>query len=338
MSEKSFDPWKVGRNEKQFGYVDVIDNVSARFNMPVGVVRGKKDGPTIVVTGGLYPTEYCGVESASRLYQLVNPVELSGTFITIPVINMSSFQFRAPMNLRSTGMSPIDRGLINSSFPGDPNGKPTQVLAHKVFEILKKADYHVDFRGGDLPESHLVHTICNQIGKKEVDEKAMEAAKAFGFELILPGAPDIGHTSPGTMVYEAMNAGCASIISESGLGFREQPLEEFIELHVWGTVNLMKHIGMLEGEPEKPKNQRFLDMTWYRVVSPVPGIFHAIADYGDILKEGQVIGLMKNLDGSVLAEVKSPIDGVVHTMYPKRVVHVNESLYTLLKIGEPTGW
>ena len=242
------------------------------------------------------------------------------------------------MNLRSTGMSPIDRGLINSSFPGNPNGKPTQVLAHKVFEILKKADYHVDFRGGDLPESHLVHTICNQIGKKEVDEKAMEAAKAFGFELILPGAPDIGHTSPGTMVYEAMNAGCASIISESGLGFREQPLEEFIELHVWGTVNLMKHIGMLEGEPEKPKNQRFLDMTWYRVVSPVPGIFHAIADYGDILKEGQVIGLMKDLDGSVLAEVKSPIDGVVHTMYPKRVVHVNESLYTLLKIGEPTEW
>ena len=52
MSEKSFDPWKVGRNEKQFGYVDIIDNVSARFNMPVGVVRGKKDGPTIVVTGG----------------------------------------------------------------------------------------------------------------------------------------------------------------------------------------------------------------------------------------------------------------------------------------------
>jgi predicted deacylase len=337
MPQNGFNPLEVGKNEKKFGYMNVIDNISASFTMPVGVVNGHKEGPTLVVTGGLYPTEYCGVESAARLYQLINPDELSGRFITIPVINMNSFQFRAPMNLRSTGMSPIDRLGINRSFPGDPNGKPTQVLASKVFEILKASNYHVDFRGGDLPESHLVHTIYLKIGK-EIDKTAEEMAKVFGFEYVLPGLPEIGHTSPGTMIYEAMNAGVSSIISESGLGYREQPLEEFIELHIWGTINLLKHYGMLEGNPERPKNQRFLDMTWHRVPSPVPGVFQAIADYGDILKKGEVIGLMKDLDGSVIAEVKSPIDGVVHTMYPKRVVHVNENLYTLLEIAEPTGW
>jgi predicted deacylase len=337
MPQNGFKPFKVERNGKQFGYVNVIDNVAASFNMPVGVVNGKKEGPTLLVTGGLYPTEYCGVESASRLYQLINPEELSGRFITIPVINISSFQFRAPMNLRSTGVSPIDRGLINSSFPGDPEGKPTQVLAYKVFQILAKANYHVDFRGGDLPESHLVHTIHLKIGKP-VDEVALEMAKVFGFEYVLPGLPEIGHTSPCTMIYEAMNAGVASIISESGLGYREQPLEEFIELHIKGTLNLMKYYGMIEGEPERPKDQRFLDMNWCRVSSPAPGVFQAIADYGDILNKGEVIGLIKDLDGSVISEVKSPINGVVHTMYPKRVVHVNESLYTLLEINEPTGW
>jgi predicted deacylase len=171
-----------------------------------------------------------------------------------------------------------------------------------------------------------------------LDETAETMAKVFGFEYVLPGTPEIGHTSPGTLIYEAMKAGTASIISESGLGYREQPLEEFIQLHIDGTINLMKYYNMLSGEPERPKKQNYLDMTWHRVGAPVPGVFHAIADYGDILSKGQVIGYIKDLDGSILAELESPIDGVVHTMYPRRVVHVGDNLYTLLEIAEPTGW
>jgi len=337
MSKKIFDPFKVGKNEKAFGYVDIVDNVSARYNMPVGVVNGVKDGSTFVVTGGLYPTEYYGIESASRLYQQLDPEKLLGRFIAIPVINMYGLQFRGPMKLTSTGRNPTDMLNINNSFPGDENGKPSEVNAKRVFDILSKADYHIDFRGGDLPESHLPHTIYDKIGS-ELDEVAETMAKAAGFKYILPGTPVIGHTSPGTMIYEAMNAGCASIITEAGLGYREQPLEKYIQAHIDATLNIMKHFGMMEGEPVKPETQHFLDMEWVRVPSPGPGVFIAIADHGDILKEGQVIGLIKDLDGSILHEVKSPIDGIVHTMYPRRIVHVNDGLYTLLRIGEETGY
>lgn len=338
MSGESFNPLGVEKGEKKFGYVNIVDTVAAKFDMPVGVVNGVKDGPTLAVTGGLYPTEYCGVESASRLYQLINPEELSGRFITIPVMNMSSFRFRVPgLNLSSSSTSPIDTGRINSSFPGDPDGRPTQVLAYKAFNILSKANYHVDFRGGDLNESHLVHTICLRVGM-EIDETCETMAKVFGLKYVLPGTPEIGHTSPGTMIYELINAGVASIISESGLGYREQPLEEFINLHVQGTLNIMKHFSMLEGEPTKPKDQRYLNMEWQRVRAPMSGVWTAIADQGDILKDGEVLGLIKDLDGSVLSEVTAPVDGVVHTMFPRRVIHKNNPLYFLLKIEEPTGW
>lgn len=337
MSNEIFDPFKVGKNEKAFGYIEIVDNVSARYNMPVCVVNGAKDGPTIVVTGGLYPTEYYGIESASRLYQQIDPEKLSGRFIAIPVINMYGLQFRGPMKLISTGRNPIDMLNINNSFPGDENGKPSQVNAKKVFDILSKADYHIDFRGGDLTESHLQHTIYDEIGS-DIDKVAETMAKAAGFKYVLPGTPEIGHTSPTTMIYEAMKAGCASIITEAGLGYREQPLERYIQAHIDATYNIMKEFGMLEGKPEKPETQYFLDMEWERARSPGSGVFIAIADHGDILKEGQVIGLIKGLDGSVLHEVKSPIDGIVHTMLPKRIVHVNDGLYTLLRIGEKTGW
>ena len=79
-------------------------------------------------------------------------------------------------------------------------------------------------------------------------------------------------------------------------------------------------------------------MEWQRARAPVSGIFQAIADQGDICKAGDILGLIKDIDGSELSKVLSPIDGIVHCMYPRRVVHVGDSLYTLLKINEETGW
>ena len=332
-----FRPFDVEPGEKAFGYVDVIDNLAVRAEMPVGVVNGIEEGPTFTVTGGLYPTEYCGVEAASRLYKMIEPHRLKGRFISVPVVNMPVFQFRTPwLNLRSS-ITPMDGGNINSRFPGDPEGRLTSVIAHTLFEIIKESKYHIDFRGGDLPESHLDHTIYLRIGEP-IDETCETLAKVFGLGYVLPGTPDIGHVSPGTLINEAVNAGVASIISEAGLGYRTQPLEEYVMAHVDGTLNCMKHFGMMEGEVKKPKEQRFLDMEWQGVAAPVAGVFTALADHNDILEEGQLIGRITDLDGSILAEVHSPVDGIVHTLYVRRVVYPGDRLFTLLKIDEPTGW
>jgi predicted deacylase len=337
MSVNNFNPFDVKPGEKKFGYVKVIDNLAIRFEMPVGVIRGKKDGPTLAVTGGLYPTEYAGVEAASRLYKEIEPKDVTGRFISIPVVNMPVFQFRTPwLNLRSS-TTPFDGGNINAAFPGNPKGRPTDVLASVLFSILLKANYHIDFRGGDLPESHLVHTIYPRIGQK-IDEASELMAKAFGLNYVLPGTPDIGHTGKGTLVYELAIKGVASMISESGLGFNTQPSEEEVMPHVEGTKNVLKQMGIMKGKVSKPKKQNFLDMEWQRAAPTVAGVFMALVDQGAILKKDQVIGHIKDLDGSVLEEIKSPVDGIVHTMYPRRVVYPGDGLFTILKIDKPTGW
>ena len=111
-----------------------------------------------------------------------------------------------------------------------------------------------------------------------------------------------------------------------------------VQGHIDGTLNIMKHYGMLEGDPVKPEDQRYLDMDWVRVKAPEAGIFVAIADAEDILEKGQIIGHIRDLDGSIISKIKSPINGVVHTMFPRRIVNVEDPLYTLLEIGDPTGW
>ncbi|MFP3950782.1 MAG: succinylglutamate desuccinylase/aspartoacylase family protein [Candidatus Bathyarchaeia archaeon] len=333
----TFKPFEVCSGEKAFGRIKVVKNLAAEVYMPVGVINGEKEGPTFTVTGGLYPTEYCGVEAASRLYRDLKPEELNGRLLVIPVVNMPVFQFRtAWMNLRSS-ISPMDGKNINNQFPGDPKGTITSRIANKLFEIIKRSDYHVDFRGGDLPESHLTHTIFLRINEG-IDNNCEKMAKVFGLEYVLPGEPKIGHTSPGTLIYEAVNSGIPSIISESGLGYRVQPLEEMIMNHVNGTRNLLRYVEMIKGTPEKPEKQRFLDMEWFGVNTSTAGIFHAHVDHGDLIEENQTLGKITDLDGSTLEKLNSPIEGVVHTMYPRRLVFPGDRLLTLLKIGEPTGW
>jgi len=337
MVKTGFNPVNVEEGDKKFGYINVVDTLAIKVDMPVGVIHGSSKGPTFTVTGGLYPTEYCGVEAAARLYQLIEPGELSGRLVIIPVVNMPCLQFRTPWFNLTQSISPMDGLNINRVFPGDPNGTVTKIVAHKLFhDFISKSDYHVDFRGGDLNESHLVHTIFLKIGK-EIDDKCEEMAKVFGLEYVRPETPETGH-SKGSLIYEAVTRGVPSIISESGLGYRTQPLEKYIMLHVQGVRNLLKHLGMIEGAPVKPKAQRFLDMTWQRVTAPISGIFHAIADQGDLVKKGEFIGRITDIDGSELSRILAPVNGVVHTMFPRRLVYPGDRLYTLLKVGEPTRW
>ena len=62
------------------------------------------------------------------------------------------------------------------------------------------------------------------------------------------------------------------------------------------------------------------------------GTFQGIADQGDILKKGQLIGRVTGLDGSVLEELHSPINGVVHELLVRRVVSQGDLLYNLVQI------
>jgi predicted deacylase len=340
MMTESFDPFAVGKGQKRFGYIVAVDTVSTgKVDIPVGVVNGSASGQTFAVTGGLYPTEYDGVEAAARLYQGTDPKDLTGRLVVVPAVYMPVFRFRTPWFGLTQSVSLMDGLNINRAFPGDANGTLTQIVAYKLFnEIILKSNYHVDLRGGDLNESHLVHTIFARGIGKEIDKVSEEMAKVVGYEYVLPGTPEIEHTGPKTFIYETLKRGVPSIITESGLGYRTQPLEEYVMLHVEGVKNLLKHFGMLKGSPKRPKNQRFLDMTWHRVKAPVAGIFHAQADQGHLPKKGEVLGKITDIDGSELAKVTSPIDCVIHTMFPRRVVFPGDNLFTLLQVGEPTGW
>jgi len=53
-----------------------------------------------------------------------------------------------------------------------------------------------------------------------------------------------------------------------------------------------------------------------------------------MLTKGQLIGRITELDGSVLEELHSPIDGVVHELLVRRVVYQGDLLYNLVQFED----
>ncbi|CAK0790406.1 unnamed protein product [Prorocentrum cordatum] len=227
---REFDPAGVERGTKGWGYVSVVNDLAARVDMPVMVINGIADGPTMAVTAGLYPLEYCGIEAAGRLYAQVDPEHLSGKLVIVPVD-------------------------INDLFPGDPKGTVSDVLAHKLFtDVILAADAHVDLRGGEVTESHLMHTIYLE-GFGNLTTTVKEMASLFGLPYLIY-EPE--YRRPGPLIYEAMARGIPSIVSESGLGYNPQPGEKQVLGHVVGVTNLMTHLKMVDGNVTHPDRQHFL--------------------------------------------------------------------------------
>ena len=143
------NPEETASNSKEFGYVKILDELSIKLEMPVGIIKGEKPGPTLLITGGLLGTEYCGIEAASRLFSILNPTSLQGTVVVIPVVNMACFTYRVPWFTLQDSLTPFDGLHLNRCFPGDKNGKPSKRLAYRLFhDYVLKSNYHVDLRGG----------------------------------------------------------------------------------------------------------------------------------------------------------------------------------------------
>lgn len=60
-------------------------------------------------------------------------------------------------------------------------------------------------------------------------------------------------------------------------------------------------------------------------------------DRGALVKEGEPIGVVADLDGTILAELRAPQDAVVHEMMPRRIVSAGDAVYHLAVVTGPVG-
>ncbi len=73
----------------------------------------------------------------------------------------------------------------------------------------------------------------------------------------------------------------------------------------------MRHLGMLEGEHEPQTGITIIDGLLSRIelTANRGGLVHPLKDAGEAIKEGETIGLVRDLWGDVVEEVRTPRSG-----------------------------
>src|SRR5713226_244363 len=106
--------------QKATGYLEVPAGVDAGTNIPVVVVNGTKPGPVLAIVSGAHGTEYASIIAVEKLIERLNPAEISGTVILVPLVNLASFEQKTPH------LNPIDGKSMNRYYPGNMSGTQTE--------------------------------------------------------------------------------------------------------------------------------------------------------------------------------------------------------------------
>ncbi|HWG51186.1 MAG TPA: succinylglutamate desuccinylase/aspartoacylase family protein, partial [Candidatus Acidoferrales bacterium] len=134
--------------QKAFGTIDVPAHNDPATSIPVAVFHGTKPGPVLALVSGLHGTEYASIIALEKLIQSLDPAQISGTVIIVPLVNIPSFEQKVPH------VNPVDGKSMNRFYPGNPNGTQTDRVSWAITkQVVKRCDYLIDYHGGDLDEN-----------------------------------------------------------------------------------------------------------------------------------------------------------------------------------------
>jgi predicted deacylase len=305
----------AARGEKHYGVCE-FPVQGQPYRLPMWLINGNADGPTLVVTGGVHAAEYASIAAALDLGRSLEPKNLRGRVIVVPVMNMPAF------TARSIYVCPLDGRNLNRMFPGNAHGTASEQIADWVFRnVMSQANYYVDLHGGDLIEALVPFTIFFRSGNQQVDEMSLEMAKVFGIHFL------VCSETPGSTFCAASRAGIPSILAESGGQGIWTP--EDVARHTDGLHRLMRRLNMIPGgAPEAVPFTLLEQFLWLR--SEHEGFWYPAVAVAQAVKEGQALGHVKDGEGHVLQTAVSPAEG--HVLFIVTSLAINPS-DPLLAVG-----
>jgi len=292
MKKVFVDEIKARAGTKVFGALKVGELPdSSEVLVPVIIIRGEKDGPTLTITAGVHGDEVVGIEACYKLSHSIKPVELKGTLVLVPICNPLAYNSRR----RTTPMDGLD---MNRCFPGKKDDSITYQMAYALFEsVITRTNYLIDLHSGSSDFRLAPHVRTNP---DSVD--AINMAKSFNLGRIILRRGIL------TLNASARRIGVPSVCVEVGEGNRMD--EEHANLVVSGVINCMKYLKMLKGKPVLKRGQVLLNERVY-VRSPAGGLLIPARAEGERVEKGDVIAEVHNLYSGNCTSIRAPTNGFV---------------------------
>ena len=290
--------------QKVTGTIEVPAGVDAALSIPVVVVSGTRPGPVLALVAGAHGTEYASIIALEKVIARLDPAEISGTVIVVPLININSFERKVPH------VNPIDHKSMNGFYPGNPNGTQTdRALYAMTKEVVEKCDYLIDLHGGDLDESLRPYSYWPTTGNAQQDAVTKQMALAFGLDTIIiandrPRDPNASRFLDNT----ANTRGKPAIAAEAGYAGTAET--DDVEALVNGCFSVMRYLKMLPGAPSFVESPVWIEKV-ETVSSDQNGIFYPLVKRGMFVAEGEKIGTVTDYTGRTLLEARAPVAGEV---------------------------
>jgi predicted deacylase len=297
------------------------------IKVPIVIVHGAKPGPTFCLTAGVHAAEYPAIDAVLRTISALDPSEMSGAVVAVPVVNPPMFW------ARSAFVSPIDGLNLNRTFPGRSDGTISEVIAHVVLnEIVSLADFHIDCHGGDLPELLWPYAGYAMTGNADTDERGEAMARLYSPQIVALYRD--GTTLPaikGSFTAEAARRSIPSILAESGGAGGLEPAD--VEAHVRGIRNVMRFFQMLAGQPELD-GPRLMARDQFIVDARRGGLVRLAVTLGERIRKGQEIAQVCGVFGDVVERVVAPRDGIVRLIWTYKVVNTGDPIVKCWVVDE----
>jgi predicted deacylase len=290
--------------QKVTGTIDVPAGSDAATQIPVVVIRGAKPGPTLALVSGAHGTEYASIIALEGLISSLDPDQISGTVILVPLVNIPSFQQKVPH------VNPIDSKSMNRFYPGKEDGTQTDRASFLITkEVVDKSDYLIDFHGGDLDESLRPYSYWVVTGNKKEDAVSKEMVLAFGLDHIII-SDDRPKDLQATRYLDntAAMRGKPTITVEAGYAGTVET--DDVASLVQGTRSVMRLLKMLPGSPHAIDHPVWIKSLG-EVTSPVDGIFYPLVKRDTFVEAGRKLGDVTDYYGKVIFEARAPVSGVI---------------------------
>ena len=294
---------KASRGQKVYGAIKVPAGSDAGYDIPVALVHGARPGPVLAVVAGSHGSEYASIMAVEDLIARVNPVELSGTLVLVPIVNIASFEKITPH------VNPVDNKSMNRFYPGNARGTQTDRASFAVTnEVVEKCDHLLDLHGGDLDENLRPYSYWTVTGNQRQDEISRGMVLAFGLDHIIisrdrPKDPNASRFLENT----ASTRGKPSFTAEAGRSGPVDPNE--VKTLADGVMRVMGHLKMTRQAAAPVRSP-----VWVEVVSVSAdrdGMFHPAVDRDSHVAKGAKLGSVTDYLNRPLQDIVSPEAGIV---------------------------
>ena len=314
------------------GAVDPGETANIRFTVsetylgdpvriPVTIVNGEKEGPTLCLTAAAHGDELNGIEIVREVAHEWDHTELAGTIVCLPVLNVPGF-------IAQQRYLPIYDRDLNRSFPGNETSTSAKRIAARIFKnFIEPCDLGLDFHTSTRGRSNMLHVRADMD-----DPPVARVARAFATNVIIAGeGPN------GSLRQEASAAGTPTITVELGEAHRFQ--RRLIDSALEGVLSVMAEFGMSASETVKWPGWRTViegsdEKTWLRADSG--GLVEMHHDRGSLVEAGDRVCTITNPFKKDAATIEAPFTGLLIGILENPLVYPGNPLCHLVGLDGPT--